>query len=93
MSELRLTFAEERFIEGYAAALQNLEYKVTGDCGSSKSYDPMTVEGTTMHSYAFSMKDGGRHHSVTDYESVKEILDTLLKETTDNIKQHFEEND
>lgn len=87
MSRLRLTYDEERAIEAYARALADMMAALTGDSPCAKSYDPMTIEGLTMHSYAFNMKDGGRHHPVTDYETVDEIYSTLLAEAVDWIKQ------
>jgi len=79
----KLTESESRYIEGYAKALQDLQYQITGANTCAKSYDPMTVKdgGETMMSYAFNMKDGGRSHLVSDYESVEEILSVLLNET------------
>jgi hypothetical protein len=71
---------EQRYIEGYAAALQDILYKLTGDNFCSKNYDPMTCKSTIMHSYAFDMKDGGRHHNVKDYESLEEIKEILISE-------------
>lgn len=85
-SRLRLTYDEERFIEGYARGLADMMLSLCGDSPCAKSYDPMTIEGTTMHSYAFNMKDGGRHHPVSDYESVDEIFAVLLNEAVDWIK-------
>ena len=78
----KLTESESRYIEGYAKALQDLQYQITGENTCVKSYDPMTVKdgGETMMSYAFNMKDGGRSHAVSDYESVEEILQVLLDE-------------
>jgi hypothetical protein len=84
----QLTPDEQRFIEGYAAALQDLEYKITGDNSCSKSYDPMKCESEVMHSYAFNMKDGGRHHLVKDYKDVQEILNTLLEEAAVNFVEN-----
>ena len=75
------------FVEGYAMALCDIMYKLTGDTPSAKSYDPMFVRGGKMHSYAFDMKDGGRHHPIEDYEDVGEITECLLEETLDWIKQ------
>jgi len=86
-SRLRLTYDEERMIEGYALALDHVIFKLTGESPSAKSYDPMRIEGNVMHSYAFNMKDGGRHHPVEDYQSVGEILDCLLSETIDYVKE------
>ncbi len=77
---------EQRFIEGYATALQDIMRELTGDDLCSKSYDPMTCEDTVMHSYAFNMKDGGRHHNVKDYKNLQDIKDTLLWEILTNIQ-------
>lgn len=85
--DFRLTFGEERYIEGYAKALDDMMRRLTGDSPSGKSYDPMTINGTAMHSYAFNMKDGGRHHPVTDYDSVAEICGILADEAIDWIKE------
>lgn len=84
--DFRLTFAEEKFIEGYAKALDDMMLAMTGDSPSAKSYDPMTIEGAVMHSYAFNMKDGGRHHPVTDYASVSEICGLLCDEAVDWVR-------
>lgn len=69
------------FIEGYAMALAKMMGELTCEPLYGKSYDPMTIEGNTAHSYIFDMKDGGRHHDLTLYKDVGEILDILLKET------------
>lgn len=87
MTEDDLTPREKGHIEGYAAACDDIYTRLTGDSLSSKSYDPCTIEGNTIHSYAFSLKDGGRHHPLKDYSSVKEITDLLLNETVDCINQ------
>lgn len=71
------------FIEGYACALQDLLYQVNGDNACGKSYDPLTCDEFEMHSYAFDMKDGGRHHPYSDYTDVREIVETLLKEAVE----------
>lgn len=82
-----LTHDEQRYLEGYAAALQDALFELTGDNGCSKSYDPMTCEAQKMHSYAFDMKDGGRHHDVKDYKDIEEIKETLLNEAISQIKE------
>lgn len=79
---------QQRFLEGYATALQDIEYLLTGDNGCSKSYDPMKCEETVMHSYAFNMKDGGRHHPVKDYKNTDEIKKVLLEETAWNLREN-----
>jgi hypothetical protein len=77
---------EQKYIEGYAAALRDIMYELTGDDLCLKSYDPMTCEDTVMHSYAFDMKDGGRHHDVKDYEDVEEIKRILLWQIVSEIQ-------
>jgi hypothetical protein len=77
---------EQKYIEGYAAALQDIMYELTGDDLCSKSYDPMTCEASVMHSYAFDMKDGGRHHDVEDYKDLEEIKRVLLWEIVSEIQ-------
>ncbi len=69
-------------------------YVLTGDNGCSKCYDPMTIyeDGVTLHSYAFGMKDGGRRHPVSDYESVREIRQCLLDEAVAWINSDSETN-
>jgi hypothetical protein len=83
-----ITEREAGFVEGYAKALETVMLQLTGDCFSAKSYDPMTVDlrAGVMHSYAFNLKDGGRHHPLADYASVAEICDYLAGETVDYLR-------
>jgi hypothetical protein len=94
VSVVRLTAVTERqagFIEGYANACDDLLGKLTGDRFSGKSYDPATVnlDAAIIHSYAFNLKDGGRHHMLADYESVDEITALMAAETLEAIRDHF----
>lgn len=82
-NELRLSYQEERQIEAYAAALCDMMTALTGDNPCAKRYDPLTIEGGIMHSYAFNMKDGGRHHPITDYDDVDDIKAALLKDAVE----------
>jgi hypothetical protein len=84
----KLTPEQQKYLEGYAAALQDLQLSLTGDNWCSKSYDPLTCEAEVMHSYAFDMKDGGRHHKVRDYQTMEDIKKVLLEETSQAINQH-----
>lgn len=84
---MNITHEQARYVEGYAAALQDVLYAMTGDNGCSKSYDPMTVDGNTMHSYAFDMKDGGRHHDGKDYSDLSEIKNVLKRQVLLEINQ------
>lgn len=92
MALKKLTPRQAGFIEGFATALEEVYELETGDHRSGKSYDPMTVseDGTMMHSYAYDMKDGTRHHPVSDYESVDEIAAVLLDETYRRIEEAIE---
>ena len=80
---MKLTSEEKHHLEGYALGLTDLVRKVTYNSMCSKSYDPMTIDDVEMHSYAFNLKDGGRHHPLSDYENIKEIKDLMLKEAAD----------
>lgn len=75
-----------RHLEGYAAALQDILFELTGDNCNSKSYDPMKIDGETIHSYAFNLKSGGRHHDLSDFESVEELKKIMLEEIVYEIK-------
>lgn len=76
-----LDFESRCFLEGYALACSDLAVKFTGESLAYKSYDPLTVEGDTLHSYAFEFKDGGRHHDANLYNSVGEIMSAMSNET------------
>lgn len=89
---LTLSQKEADYIEGYAAALQELLLRLTGNNGCGKTYDPITIDldKGIMHSYAFDMKDGGRHHSISDYDSLDEILKYLTNEVFYWIKEDLD---
>ena len=67
---MKLTEKEEEFIKGYATALQHIMFKLTGDNTCGKNYDPCEFWDDQLHSYAFNLKDGGRHHPLSDYGSI-----------------------
>lgn len=79
---------DKAYLECYAAALQMLMLKLTGENKISKHYDPMDIDLSeqVMHSYAFDMKDGGLHHPVYDYGSRCEIEQVLADEAVRWIK-------
>jgi hypothetical protein len=56
-------------------------FRMTGDNGCAKSYDPIEFSDGMIHSYAFDMKDGGRNHPLKDYKDIEEIKEWMLKET------------
>ena len=88
---MKLTKEEKQFCIGYASALQDMMRELTGDNTCGKSYDPMEIDDTTIYSYAFDMKDGGRHHPINDYMNADDICFTILDETVSWIKGFWEE--
>lgn len=88
-----ITEREAGYIEGFAAACDRMILNLTGDSFSGKSYDPATVDlrSATIHSYAFNLKDGGRHHPLADYESIAEICGFMANEALEAIKDHQSE--
>lgn len=87
---MKLTERQKGHIEGYAQALTDIEFKLTGYNHCGKHYDPMTIVGENMMSYAFDMKNGGRKHPFVNYNSFDDILKTLLEETEGNIHYSVE---
>ena len=83
---MELNKKEEQYLKGYAQALQDVMFKLTGENTCGKSYDPIEFDNTYIHSYAFDLKDGGRHHPLSDYNSIEEITDIMLNESVKFIK-------
>lgn len=81
-----LDFEGRCFLEGYALACADFMRRLSGDSPCDKSYDPLTIDGNTLHSYAFDFKDGGRHHDATLYENVGEIMEAMLDESIEWIR-------
>lgn len=74
-------------IEGYAMACADLMRMFTGDSPSSKWYDPMLIRDGEAHSYAFEMRDGGRHHDLSLFDNVGDIMECLAQETKSWIEE------
>ena len=74
------------FIEGYAYALVDIMAALSGDSPCGKSYDPMTVSGNVIYSYAFDLLDGGRHHPTSDYRDVGHLCSVMINEAVEWIK-------
>ena len=53
----KLSKKEKDYLKGYAQALQDLMFKMTGENTCAKSYDPIDFSDGKIHSYAFDMKD------------------------------------
>jgi hypothetical protein len=88
---MKLTESDKYFLKGYAEAIQDMLYKLTCENTCAKSYDPIDFDKTTIHSYAFNLKDGGRHHPLSDYESVQEVCNLMVTEAEEIIKEHYTE--
>jgi len=69
-------------VEAYAHACWDIIREISGD-DHCKSYDPLTIEGKTAHSYIFNLEDGGRHHKFKNFEHLREMI---LKETLETLK-------
>lgn len=80
------------YLKGYAKAIQDTMLMLTGENSCAKSYDPVQVDDTYIHSYAFNLKDGGRHHPISDYNSLEEITDLMLNEGVDWVTYWIKEN-
>ena len=76
----KLTKNEQQYLKGYAQALQDIMRRMTGDNTCAKSYDPIDFSEGKIHSYAFDMKDGGRHHPLSDYKDLEDIKECMAKE-------------
>ena len=76
----RLTKSEQNYLRGYANALQDLMFKLTGDNTCSKSYDPIDFGNDVIHSYAFNFKNGCRRHPLKDFENMDEVKRLMLEE-------------
>ena len=77
-------------IEGYAKGLQDALFVVTGECSSSKHYDPMTIDldQGMIRSYAFNLKSGGRYHPLSDYSSPGELMAWMMKDFRDLLEDY-----
>ena len=83
----RLTKNEQNYLRGYANALQNLMFELTGDNTCSKSYDPIDFGADAIHSYALNFKNGGRRHPLEDFENMEAKIMALNAEITKSINQ------
>ena len=71
--------------------MQDVLKVFTGDNGISKHYDPIDFDDTYIHSYAFDLRDGGRHHPLNDYKDICDLISVMLNEVCDEIKNYLAE--
>jgi len=76
----KLSKKEQEYLKGYAQALQDIMWRMTGENTCAKSYDPVGFSDDKIHSYAFDMKDGGRHHPLIDYKDIEDIKECMAQE-------------
>lgn len=77
---------ERGYIEGAARALWEVLRSTDPSFNHCKAYDPATVKDDAIHSYVFDLKDGGRHHPISDYESAEEVLTLMVREALEALK-------
>ncbi len=79
LDELELSDEQKRqVLEWFAVKLWIMLEAAGRDYqGNWKSYDPLTIEGNTAHSYVFDLDDGGRHHP---FETLRDLEDMLMRE-------------
>lgn len=79
VSEMPLTDTQRRIVIMHMArTIWRMALKLGAD-GHCKSYDPLTIDGDTAHSYVLNMHDGGRHHS---FESLEQLEKDVVAEFT-----------
>ena len=81
-----LTEKEKWYLKGYADALQDLMFELTGDNTCSKSYDPIDFGDDAIHSYAFDFKNGGRRHELSEFANIGEIETLMLNQACEWIR-------
>lgn len=84
-----LTEKEKWYLKGYACALQQAMYELTGDNTCSKSYDPISFGDGYIASYAFDLKNGGRRHELSDFVDSGEIETLMLNQACEWIRSEI----
>ena len=85
-----LTEKEKWHLKGYACALQQAMYELTGDNTCSKSYDPISFGDGYIASYAFDLKSGGRRHELSEFVDSGEIETLMLNQACEWIRNEIE---
>lgn len=83
-----LTRDDQTYLRGYATAMQDIMWSITGYNTMGKHYDPMSFTEDQILSYAFDLKNGNRSHPLCDFESVREITELMRKETKEFIQDN-----
>ena len=85
-----LTEQEKWYLKGYADALQQTMYELTGDNTCDKSYDPISFGDGYIASYAFRFKNCGRRHELSEFADSGEIETLMLNQACEWIRGEFE---
>ena len=81
-----LSNKEKAHLRGYAQALQDLMFAMTGDNTCAKRYDPIAFDEKHIYSYAFDFKNGTRVHPLAEFESIEEIKSFMVSEAKEYIE-------
>jgi hypothetical protein len=77
-------------LEAYVQGLYDVLRALGVQDGHCKHYDPLTVEGDTLHSYVYDLTNGGRRHSRVG-KTQAEVCQMFLDETIAEIKKNYAE--
>lgn len=83
-----LTIEEQKYLHGYATALQDIMWSITGSNTNGKRYDPISFLEDSILSYAFDLKSGHRSHFLSEFESILEITELMRKEAKEFIQDN-----
>ena len=81
------TTEEIAYLKGYAEALQDILFELTGSNDNAKSYDPLDFRENYFLSYAYTLKSGARRHYLEEFVSKEEIKKLMLEEVSTLIKE------
>ena len=78
-------------IEGYAAALQDIMQRLTGECWCDKECDPAEVVDGRLYSYAYDLRAGGRVHELSEFGAVEDVTGLMLAEVAQHLRDELTE--
>ena len=89
---MQLNERQAGHIEGYAAALQDIQARLTGGNWCAKRYDPATVEidEGRIASYAYQLLNGSRIHPLSAFESMEQVTGLMLDEVFEEVREFLQ---